>query len=353
MASLVSLYKAILVERSQMFGKFRQQKHLSDFAVDDYHPFFFLFRIIHSLYQLPRPLPTKSRAIFILGSSGTGKSKLAIGLALRFRGEVINSDKMQVYAGLEVITNKVTPKECAGVPHLLLGELHPEADFTATEFRRRATILSDDITSRGRLPIIAGGSNSFIRELVEGDGAAFRLRYDCCFICVDVEQPDLDDFVGERVDQMVEQGLVDEARDLFDPAADYTKGIRRSIGVPEMDKYLRREARAREEERAALLAEALDEIKENTKRLTRVQRQKIRRFEADDSWPLFRVDATEAVRRRRDEAAERVWLRTVEAPAIELVNWFVGGVRLVNRCGGAVAACGEEVAIIAAMGTTN
>ncbi|TMW80194.1 hypothetical protein EJD97_022977 [Solanum chilense] len=63
----------------------------------------------------------KKKVIFIMGATGTGKSRLSVGLATHFRGEIINSDKMQVYKGLEIVTNKITHTEQQGVRHYLLG----------------------------------------------------------------------------------------------------------------------------------------------------------------------------------------------------------------------------------------
>ena len=63
----------------------------------------------------------KKKAIFIMGATGTGKSRLSVDLATHFRGEIINSDKMQVYKGLEIVTNKITHTETQGVRHYLLG----------------------------------------------------------------------------------------------------------------------------------------------------------------------------------------------------------------------------------------
>ncbi|PKA64829.1 Adenylate isopentenyltransferase 5, chloroplastic [Apostasia shenzhenica] len=261
----------------------------------------------------------KKRVVFILGATATGKSKLAVSLAVHFAGEVINSDKMQVYRGLDVITNKITGEECAGVRHHLLGFVHPDAEYSAGDFRNDAVRAVDDVLARGRLPIIAGGSNSYVRELVAG-------RYDCCFIWIDVDPPELDGVVGERVEKMVERGMVEEARGVFDAAmADYSKGIWRAIGLPELDRYLRWAAAAGGEENGEkLLAEAMEEIRENTRKLARVQREKIVRLMKEDGWPLFRVDATPAVRRLGEAARERVWEETVVKPSVRMVECFVG-----------------------------
>ncbi|XP_020582274.1 adenylate isopentenyltransferase 5, chloroplastic-like [Phalaenopsis equestris] len=276
----------------------------------------------------------QKKVIFILGSTATGKSKLAINLALQFNGEVINSDKMQIYYGLDVITNKVTPDECAGVPHHLLGFVHPNDDFTADDFRVAATQAVDDILARGRLPIIAGGSNTYIKELVDGKDGEFGACYDSCFIWVDVEPEVLEKYVAERLEKAVERGLVEEARGVFDVKnVDYSKGIRRSIGVAEMDGYLRREGEVEGEERGRLREKALEEIKENTWKLAREQRRKIVKFVKEDGWRVWRVDATKAI--VWGEMKE-VWEEVVWKPSAGIVREFLedGRERDVEERGG-------------------
>ncbi|KAK6122647.1 hypothetical protein DH2020_043609 [Rehmannia glutinosa] len=141
-----------------------------------------------------------------MGATGTGKSRLAVDLATRFNAEIINSDKIQVYKGLDIITNKVTDGERRGVRHQLIGIIDPSGDFTAEDFVLHASLAADEIIKRSQLPIIAGGSNSFIQALV--DDAEFRSKYECCFLWVDVSMPVLHSFVVNRVDQMVKGGLV-------------------------------------------------------------------------------------------------------------------------------------------------
>ncbi|KAL6639551.1 hypothetical protein ACP70R_023281 [Stipagrostis hirtigluma subsp. patula] len=271
-----------------------------------------------------RFLGAKHKAVVVMGATGTGKSRLAVDLALRFGGEVINSDKIQVYAGLDVATNKVTAEECAGVPHHLIGVARPDDEFTAADFRREACRAATAITARGGLPIIAGGSNSYIEELVDGDRRAFRERYDCCFLWVDVQLPVLHDYVGRRVDDMCARGLVGEVAAAFDPRrTDYSRGIWRAIGVPELDAYLRASSRSGEvdeEERARMLAAAVEDIKSNTRRLSCRQRAKIQRLAK--LWRVRRVDATEAFL-WRGGAANEAWQRLVAGPCIDAVRSFL------------------------------
>lgn len=109
----------------------------------------------------------KEKVVVILGATGTGKSRLSVDLATRFSGEIINSDKIQFYNGLEIATNQIPIPERRGVPHHLLGELPvDDSELTASEFRSVASRSISEIASRGKLPIIAGGSNSFVHALL-------------------------------------------------------------------------------------------------------------------------------------------------------------------------------------------
>lgn len=257
----------------------------------------------------------KDMVVVVVGATGTGKSRLSIDLATRFDAEIINSDKMQVYKGLNIVTNKVTEEECGGVPHHLLGFVDPTADFWPHDFVHHATTAVEEITNRGRLPIIAGGSNSFIKALVNDD-TAFRSRYECCFLWVDVSMPDLHSFVSDRVDHMVESGLVEEAKEFFEPGGDYSRGIRRAIGVPELDHFFRSEATAE------ILESAIDQIKANTRNLARRQRQNILRLAEHLQWRMHRLNATEVFQRRGVDADE-AWERLVARPSTRIVGRFL------------------------------
>ncbi|XP_047977385.1 adenylate isopentenyltransferase 3, chloroplastic-like [Salvia hispanica] len=278
-------------------------------------------QILPSLHipQLIRRAPAKEKVVVVLGVTGAGKSRLSIDLATRFSAEIINSDKMQVYQGLEITTNKITDEERRGVPHHLLGVADPESDFTAADFRSMASISLRSIHGRRRLPIVVGGSNSFVEALVD---SSFRSRYDCCFLWVDAAMPVLHSFVSDRVDRMVERGMIDEIRAFFRPNADYSRGIRRAIGVPELDEYFRIESeRGGEEARARALAAAIDAIKMNTSRLACRQLEKIRRLRNARDWGMHRLDATEVFRKRGGEV-QAAWDSVVAETAELIVSRF-------------------------------
>ncbi|XP_047238702.1 tRNA dimethylallyltransferase isoform X2 [Girardinichthys multiradiatus] len=105
--------------------------------------------------------------VVILGATGTGKSKLAIEIGKRLQGEVISADSMQVYKGLDIITNKVTAEERAQCPHHMIGFVDPLVrTYTVVDFRNKALELVDDLHSRNKLPIIVGGTNYYIESLL-------------------------------------------------------------------------------------------------------------------------------------------------------------------------------------------
>ncbi|KDO71288.1 hypothetical protein CISIN_1g045245mg, partial [Citrus sinensis] len=120
----------------------------------------------------------KKKVVFVMGATATGKTKLSIDLAIHFSGEAINSNKIQVYKGLDIATNKVTASERQGVPHHLLGFVDPEADYPEEEFCEHALRAIDKIIENGHLHIIVGGSNTYIEALVEDSIINFRANYD-------------------------------------------------------------------------------------------------------------------------------------------------------------------------------
>ncbi|KAI3816067.1 hypothetical protein L1987_15752 [Smallanthus sonchifolius] len=112
---------------------------------------------------------TKQKIVVIMGSTGAGKSRLSMDLAFNFfkNSEIINCDKMQVYSGLDITTNKITMQEQFGVRHHLLGAIDPKRlVFTPSDFRYVASEIISDIKSRGGLPLVVGGSSSLIYSLV-------------------------------------------------------------------------------------------------------------------------------------------------------------------------------------------
>ncbi|KAK4357355.1 hypothetical protein RND71_022965 [Anisodus tanguticus] len=276
-----------------------------------------------------RNLPQKDKVVVVMGVTGAGKSRLSIDLATQFRGEIVNSDKIQVYKGLDIATNKITHEERCGVPHHLLGIIDPYKEFTTKNFCNMASFAVNSITDSGKLPIIVGGSNSFIEALVHDNSYHFSTRYDCCFLWVDVSMNVLNSFLYERVDKMVDQGMINEVRNMFNPKnKDYTKGIRKAIGVPEFDSYFRAELSNSVdiETRERLLKEAINQVKINNCILASKQLEKIKRLINVKGWKIHRLDATEVFKKKRkadEDEAEEIWKNIVMGQSIKLVDKFL------------------------------
>jgi len=109
---------------------------------------------------------SKPKILVIVGPTASGKTGLAIELAKQFDGEVISADSRQVYRGLDIGSAKVTRGEMDGIPHHLLDVADPTEVYTAADFKRDAEVALTDILSRGKLPIICGGTFFYIDALL-------------------------------------------------------------------------------------------------------------------------------------------------------------------------------------------
>ncbi|KAH0723813.1 hypothetical protein KY289_006857 [Solanum tuberosum] len=243
----------------------------------------------------------KKKVVFIMGATGTGKSRLSVDLATHFRGEIINSDNMQVYKGLDIMTNKITHAEKQGVRHYLLGENEPYSDFMAEHFCLNSIVYIEYILKTQCVPIIVGGSNSYIEILMEDPVFMFKYKYDTCFIWIDVEQSVLNRRVDTRVDEMVNAVLLDEVRQIFIPDASYTKGIRWSIGVPKMARLLREEKNidGDDESEKMILQASISSIKRNTRILFCSQLDKIQRLINEKMWSVHHIIAADVFKEDR------------------------------------------------------
>ena len=117
---------------------------------------------------MPAPL------IAVVGPTAAGKSRLGLELALAHDGEIVSCDSLQVYRGLDIGSAKPTAEEQRLVPHHLVDVADPSEDFSAAEYGRRARAAVRDIATRGRLPLVVGGSGLYLRALLQGlfDGPA-------------------------------------------------------------------------------------------------------------------------------------------------------------------------------------
>jgi tRNA dimethylallyltransferase len=107
-------------------------------------------------------------AVLILGPTGSGKTALSLALAERFSGEIVSCDSVAVYRGMDLGTAKPSPEERTRVPHHLIDVADLDQPFTAGAYSRAARALLRDISDRGRMPIVSGGTGLYLRALTEG-----------------------------------------------------------------------------------------------------------------------------------------------------------------------------------------
>lgn len=112
------------------------------------------------------PQPNNSPLVVIVGETASGKTALAIAIAKQFGGEIIAADSRTIYKSLDIGTAKPTTEEQDGVPHHMLSVVEPSQSYSAADFKQSALSIAHDIWSRGKLPIVVGGSGLYIDALL-------------------------------------------------------------------------------------------------------------------------------------------------------------------------------------------
>lgn len=110
---------------------------------------------------------SRIKTVFVSGPTASGKTELAIKLAKRFDGEIVSADSMQIYKGIHIASAAPDTAEMHGIPHYMLEFLEPGDSFSVAEYVKAARAYIKDISSRGRLPIVAGGTGLYINSLAD------------------------------------------------------------------------------------------------------------------------------------------------------------------------------------------
>lgn len=123
--------------------------------------------------------------IVLTGPTAVGKTSLSIALAKAVDGEIISADSMQVYKYMNIGTAKITEEEKCGIPHFLIDELEPDEEFNVTIFKNKVMGYIEDVKSRGKVPIIVGGTGFYIQSVIYdinfneyGDDSNVRKKYE-------------------------------------------------------------------------------------------------------------------------------------------------------------------------------
>lgn len=156
--------------------------------------------------------------IVIVGETASGKTALGIELAKRFNGEIICADSRTVYKGMDIGTAKPTKEEQAGIPHYLLDIVEPNEKYNAARFQRDANRLIEDVYNRGKIPIIVGGTGLYVDAVIfnyDFDNKTMGdMRENTLVIGMKRDRQELRERVAQRVDAMLEAGLIDEVRSI-------------------------------------------------------------------------------------------------------------------------------------------
>lgn len=186
--------------------------------------------------------PTSQKPLLVIvGETASGKSALGIELAERFNGEIICADSRTIYKGMDIGTAKPSKEERASVPHHLLDVVTPDTRFTVVNFKRLANDAIATITSRSKTPIMVGGTGLYIDSVVydyvfstpedavlrdpqnprhlmkdESRTRQEKLRSNTLILGLKLERDALKERIVNRVNDMVDRGLVNEVRNLGD-----------------------------------------------------------------------------------------------------------------------------------------
>lgn len=266
----------------------------------------------------------KNKVLVIAGPTASGKSALAIRLAKRFAGEIISGDSIQIYRGLDIGSAKTTRDQQEGIPHYLIDIKDPKEHYSVMEFQKLGREYIEKITQAGKLPIVCGGTGLYIKALLYDyvffaeekaddqypeltnqqlydllatkdpkalekihinnrkrlvralnivekhdrgisaikDAQEHQPLYDILIIGIDVPRDVLNRRIEQRIDAMLEKGLLAEIRGLLESGITFDDQCMQAIGYKEFAPYFSRQSS---------LEACVEEAKKNTRRFAKRQ----------------------------------------------------------------------------------
>lgn len=183
-----------------------------------------------------------NKIIVIVGPTAVGKTKLSLVVAKRFNGEIINADSTQIYKELNIATAKIEPSEREGVPHHLIDLKSLEEDYTVYHYQQDSRKIIENILANKKTPIMVGGTGLYIKASLydykfnQEKNKSNYLLYDVIFIGLTTTREKLYENINQRVDVMVEKGLIAEAKKIYNLNIK-TKAVMTPIGYKELFLY--------------------------------------------------------------------------------------------------------------------
>lgn len=200
----------------------------------------------------------------ITGPTGVGKTKLSIMLAKQKNAIILNADSMQIYKELNIGTAKITEEEKEGIPHFLFNIKSITEDFNAYMYQQLGRKLLEKYKNKNI--IIVGGTGLYIKSLLydytfdENENKNKKL-YNFKIIGLTRDRENLYKIINKRVDLMIKQGLIEEAKTLYDLNIK-TRALKTAIGYKELFEYF---------DKKTTLEEAIDKIKQNSRHYAKRQ----------------------------------------------------------------------------------
>jgi tRNA dimethylallyltransferase len=176
----IGTFQDVLVEKEKngiYFGKTRTFKNVKAIITKDYCPELVEGSLIGqiipvkitaaNIWNLEGEFYKKKKVVVILGPTASGKSSAAIKLAKKFNGEIISADSRQIYKGMDIGSGKITKTEQKMIPHYMIDIVSPKTDYNVAKFKKQSLKHIEGILSRGKTPIIAGGTGFWIKAIVD------------------------------------------------------------------------------------------------------------------------------------------------------------------------------------------
>ena len=183
------------------------------------------------------------KLLVICGTTAVGKSDFALELSKSIRMEIVSADSMQIYKSLDAGTSKPTSAELKMCPHHMVDIVTPFENYNVYQFTNDAINVINGIWERGNLPVIVGGTGLYIESLLKNytfrDGDKQKLPdCDIKLLCLTRDRQKLYTRINERVDEMLQKGLVDEVKKLREIGVNSERQCMQAIGYKEIWEYL-------------------------------------------------------------------------------------------------------------------